>query len=87
MKNRFSEEQIVKIINRNAHGEKVKDLCREFGVTQQTIYHWKRKFKGLAVAEVKRMRNLEAENAKLKKLVADLSLDIVMLKDVNSRKW
>jgi putative transposase len=87
MKNRFTEEQIVKIMNRNERGEKMKDLCREFGVSQQTLYHWKKRFKGLAVNEVKRMRALEAENAKLKKLVADLSLDIVILKDVNSRKW
>ena len=87
MKNRFTEEQIVKILNRNAAGEKMKDLSREFGVSQHTLYIWKRKFKGLAVSELKRMKSLESENARLKKLVADLSLDIVMLKDVNSRKW
>ena len=87
MKARFTEEQIVKIINRNEHGEKMKDLSREFGVSQHTLYTWKKKFKGLTVNEAKRMRTLEAENARLKKLVADLSLDIVMLKDVNSRKW
>ena len=87
MKQRFTEEQIVKIINRNEHGEKIKDLSRELGVSQHTLYTWKKKFKGLTVNEAKRMRMLEAENAKLKKLVAEQALDIVMLKDVNSRKW
>lgn len=87
MKTRFTEEQIVRILNRHASGEKIKDLAREFGVSHHTLYIWKRKFKGLTVSEAKRMKALEAENAKLKKLVADLSLDIVMLKDVNSRKW
>ena len=87
MKNRFTEEQIVKIINRNEHGEKMKDLSREFGVTQPTLYAWKKKFKGMTVNEAKRMRALEGENSRLKKLVADLSLDNQMLRDVNSRKW
>jgi putative transposase len=87
MKNRFTEEQIVKIINRTEHGEKIKDLSRELGVSQHTLYNWKKKFKGLTVNEAKRMRSLEAENSRLKKLVADLSLDNQMLKDVNSRKW
>jgi len=87
MKNRFTEEQIIRGINRHEHGEKAKDLCRDVGISQQTLYHWKKRFKGLTVNEAKKMRTLEAENAKLKKLVAELSLDIVMLKDVNSRKW
>lgn len=87
MKKRFTEEQIVKIINRNEHGEKMKDLSREFGVSQHTLYNWKKKFKGLTVNEAKRMRALEAENVKLKRLVAEQALDIIMLKDVNSRKW
>ena len=87
MKNRFTEEQIVKIINRNEHGEKMKDLSRELGVSQHTLYTWKKKFKGLTVNEAKRMRAIEAENLRLKKLVADLSLDNQMLRDVNSRKW
>ncbi len=87
MKQRFTEEQIVKVINRNDHGEKMKDLSRELGVSQHTLYAWKKKFKGLTVNEAKRMRSLEAENSRLKKLVADLSLDNAMLKDVNSRKW
>lgn len=87
MKKRFTEEQIIKVINRIEHGEKAKELSREIGVSQQTLYQWKKKFKGMTVSEAKRMRSLESENARLKKLVADLSLDNQMLRDVNSRKW
>lgn len=64
-----------------------KELSRELGVTQQTLYHWKKKFGGMDVSEARRMKALEAENAKLKRLVAEQALDIIMLKDVNSKKW
>lgn len=87
MKQRFTEEQIIKILTRNRNGESAKLLCREFGVAEQTIYSWKKKFKNMTVSEAKKLRELEAENAKLKRLVADLSLDVAMLKDVNSKKW
>ena len=87
MRTRFTEEQIIKIISRSEHGERTKDICRDVGISQQTLYAWKKKFKGMAVNEAKRARALEAENARLKKLVADLSLDNQMLRDVNSRKW
>ena len=87
MKKRFTEEQIVKIINRNNHGESAKILGREIGVSQQTIYLWKKKYKGMTVSEAKKLRELETENTRLKKMVADLSLDIAMLKEVNSKKW
>ena len=87
MKNRFTEEQIVKVLQRHKNGEKVKDLARSVGVSQHTLYHWKKKFGDMTVNEAKRYKNLEAENAKLKKLVADQALDILMLKEVNSRKW
>lgn len=87
MKKRFTEEQIVKVINRVEHGEKIKDVSRELGVSHHTLYNWKKKFQGLTVSEAKRMRSLEGENSRLKKLVADLSLDNAMLRDVNSRKW
>ncbi len=86
-KTRFTEEQIIQIINRHEHGERASDLCRDVGISQQTLYAWKKKFKGMTVNEAKRMRSLEAENSRLKKLVAEQALDIVMLKDVNSRKW
>lgn len=87
MKNRFTEEQIIKIVNRASHGAPIKDLAREFGVTDRTIYMWRKKYKGMNVSEAKRLRELEQENARLKKMVADQALDIVMLKDVNSKKW
>lgn len=87
MKKKFTEEQIIKILNRNRHGETAKTLGREFGISQATIYIWKKKFSNMTVNEAKRLKELEYENTKLKKLVADLSLDIVMLKDVNSKKW
>ena len=87
MRKKFTEEQIIKILNRNRHGESAKTLGREFGVSEATIYVWKKKFSNMTVNEAKRLKELEYENSKLKKLVADLSLDIVMLKDVNSKKW
>lgn len=87
MKTRFTEEQIVKAVNRMQNGAKAKDLAREMGVTIHTMYAWKKKYKGMNVSEAKRLKELESENAKLKKLVADQALDILMLKDVNSKKW
>jgi putative transposase len=87
MKTRFTEEQIVKILTRHKNGEKVKELARSIGVSQHAIYHWKKKFGDMTVNEAKRYKNLEAENAKLKKLVADQALDILMLKEVNAKKW
>lgn len=87
MKQRFTEEQIIKTLTRLKRGEAAKDLGREVGVSPNTIYNWRAKYNDMTVNEAKRLRELEHENAKLKKLVADLSLDIVMLKDVNSKKW
>jgi len=87
MKKQFTEEQIIKTLSRLKNGSSAKELGREIGVTQSTIYNWKKKFRDMTVNEAKRLRELEAENAKLKKLVAEQALDIVMLKDVNSRKW
>lgn len=87
MKKRFTEEQIIKILQRNKSGERAKDLAREIGVAIPTIFVWKKKFKDMTVNEAKKLRDLESENSKLKKLVADQALDILMLKEVNSRKW
>lgn len=87
MKKKFTEEQIIKVINRNKHGETAKTLGREFGVSEATIYVWKKKFANMTVSEAKKLRELEAENLQLKKIVANQALDIVMLKDVNSKKW
>ncbi len=87
MKKKFTEEQIIKVLNRHSHGETAKALSREFGVSYATIFSWKKKFSNMTVNEAKRLKELEYENSKLKRIVADQALDIVMLKDVNSKKW
>ena len=87
MKQRFTEDQIISAVKKLEAGVTAKELSRELGVTQQTLYHWKKKFGGLEVSEARRMKALESENAKLKRLVAEQALDIIMLKDVNSKKW
>lgn len=87
MKQRFTEDQIISAVKKLEAGIMAKELSRELGVTQQTLYHWKKKFGGMDVSEARRMKALEAENAKLKRLVAEQALDIIMLKDVNSKKW
>ena len=86
-KKRFSEEQIIKLLKRHEAGEHPKDLCRQQGIHETTFYGWRRKFGGMEVNEAKRLRELEEENRKLKQIVADLTLDNTMLKDLNSRKW
>jgi len=86
-KSRFSEEQIIGILKEADAGRAVKDLCRDHGISQETFYRWRRKLGGLDVSEARRLKQLEDENRKLKKLVADLSLDKEALKDVLSRKW
>ncbi len=86
-KSRSSEEQIIKILQESEAGRKVPDLCRDHGISQETFYRWRRKYGGLEVNDAKRLKQLEDENHKLKKLVADLSLDKEALKDALSRKW
>lgn len=87
MKKRFTEEQIIKVLDEAKMGLKVEELCRKHGISQPTYYNWKSKYGGMTVSEVKRLRALEIENQQLKKLVAELSLDNAALKDVVSRKW
>lgn len=84
---RFSEEQIIGIVKEQERGVKTADVCREHGISQNTFYAWKSKYGGMNVSEAQRLRQLEAENAKLKRIVADQALDIVALKDVVSKKW
>ncbi|RYF39017.1 MAG: transposase [Cytophagaceae bacterium] len=87
MKGRFSEEQIIGLLKQQEAGATVAQLCRDHNVSQGTFYKWKAKFGGMNVSEAKRLKQLEEENAKLKRLVADLSLDNVALKDLLSKNW
>ena len=85
-KTRFSEEQMVTIL-READEKPVPDVAKKHGVSAQTIYGWRKHYGTLEPADVKRLRQLEHENGRLKKLVADLTLDIDILKEVNRKKW
>lgn len=87
MKKRFTEEQIIKTLKRLDAGEDVKMLCRELGVHMQTVYKWKTKFGGMEVSDAKRLRELEQENSKLKRMLADSMMTIEDLKFVNSKNW
>ena len=86
-KSRFTDEQIIAILREQEAGAATIDACRRHGVSSATFYKWKAKFGGMDVSDAKRLRALEDENAKLKKLLAESMLDIAILKDVNSRKW
>jgi putative transposase len=84
---RFSEEQIIGVLKEAEAGAKVLELCRKHGISDATFYNWKAKYAGMTVADVRRLRELESENAKLKRIVADQQLDISALKDLLGRKW
>jgi putative transposase len=86
-KSRFSEEQIISILREQEAGHPTADVCRKHGISAGTFYKWKAKYGGMDVSDAKRLRALEDENAKLKKLLAEAMLDNAILKDVNSRKW
>ena len=85
MKVRFTEEQIIKILKEHEGGKKAADIVREYNISEQTFYRWKSKYGGMEVNEAKRLKQLEEENRRLKELVADLSLDNRILKDVLSK--
>lgn len=87
MKKRYSTEQIIKAIKEYEAGVKVDDLCRRLGVSTGTFYNWRSKYAGLEINEIKRLRELESENSKLKKLLADKLLEVEAMKDVLSKKW
>ncbi len=87
MKKRYSEEQIIRAIKQHEAGAKVGDLCRDLGVSTGTFYNWRSKYAGLEVNEARRLRELEAENNKLKRLLADKLLEVEAMKDVLSKKW
>ena len=86
-KKRFTEEQIIRVLKKAEAGTPVPDLLREYNIAQGTFYRWKSKFGGMDVSDAKRLKALEEENRRLKRLVADQALDIQILKDVNSKKW
>ena len=83
---RFTEEQIAYALRQADSGKTVGEVCREVGVSQNTFYTWRRKYAGMGIAELRRLKQLERENAQLKRLVADLSLDKHMLKEVIEKK-
>ncbi len=87
MKRRFTEEQIIGILREQEAGSAVKEIIRRHGISEQTFYRWKAKFGGMDVSDARRLKELETENAKLKRLLADAMLDNAALKDVVSRKW
>jgi putative transposase len=86
MKKRFTEAQIAFALRQAASGTPVAEIVRKMGITEQTFYRWKKQFAGLGVAEIRRLKQLEEENQRLKRLVADLTLDKQMLQDVLSKK-
>jgi len=87
MKKRFTDEQIIQMLKEQEAGEKTADLCRRYGISQGTFYKYKSKYGGMEPSDAARLRTLEAENSKLKKLLAETMLDVAMLRDVNSKKW
>ena len=86
-KSRFTESQIVSVIKAHDSGRKTEDICRELGISKGTFYQWRKKYSGMDSLQLRRLKELEDENKKLKQMFADVSLDNKMLKDVLSKKW
>ena len=87
MKKRYTDEQIIKAIKKHEAGAKVEDICRDLGISNGTFYNWRSKFAGIEVNEAKRLRELETENNKLKRLLADKMLEVEAMKNVLAKKW
>jgi putative transposase len=86
-RSRFTEEQIIGVLKEHEAGAKTADLCRKHGISDATFFKWKAKFGGMEVSDARKLKALEEENRKLKKLLAETMLDVAMLKDLNSKKW
>jgi putative transposase len=84
---RYTEEQIIRVLKEVESGISVTEVCRKYGVAEQTVYRWRNKYGGLDTSELQRLRELEAENNRLKRIVAQQALDIDVLKEVVSKKW
>jgi len=84
---RFTEEQIIKVLDELKQGIPLLELARKYGVTDWTIYRWKHKYGGMSESELRRLKQLEVENSRLKRIVAQLTIDNDILKDLNSKKW
>lgn len=87
MAKRKTEEQIIAVLKESEAGAKTSDLCRAHGISEATFYKWKDKFGGMTVSEARRLRGLEQENSRLKQVVAELTLDVRALKEINSKNW
>jgi putative transposase len=86
-RNRYSEEQIVRILREVESGQSMAETSRKYGVHEQTIYRWRAKYEGMEISDVRKMKALEEENRRLKKIVAQQTLDNYALKDLLSKKW
>lgn len=86
-RSKFTESQIIKVLKEIEQGRSVPDVARELGIDKSTIYYWRKKYGGMETSQLKRLKELEEENRKLKQMYADVSLDITMLKDVLSKKF
>ena len=86
-KQRFTDEQIIKVLKESEAGAKTGELCRKHGISEATFYNWKTKYGGMTVSDARRLKDVELENARLKKLLAESELDKAALKDLLSRKW
>lgn len=84
---RYQEAEIVKILKEADASPRAEEVMRKYGVSMASYYKWRQKYGGMELSEMKRLKELEAENSRLKRIVADQALDIVMLKDINSKKW
>jgi putative transposase len=84
---RYSPEQIIKILREAERADSARDVIRRYDITEQTFYRWKKVYAGMEVSDIKRLKAIQEENARLKRLVADQALKISLLEDVNSKKW